>query len=100
MFGSFLCLSILYVYEMIFVVVPCYSCYVCNLAPIHIVTLSCHLITHIFLGTPHFAKLYKKSSHISLSVNYVLFIPCISLRGAPCTNLENKTLLCLIVEKL
>jgi hypothetical protein len=26
--------------------------------------------------------------------------PCISLGEAPCTNLENKTLLCLIVEKL
>jgi hypothetical protein len=29
-----------------------------------------------------------------------LFIPCISLGGAPCTKLENKTLLCLIIEKL
>jgi hypothetical protein len=40
------------------------------------------------------------SSHISLSVNCVLYIPCISLGGAPCIKLENKTLLCLIVEKL
>jgi hypothetical protein len=85
---------------MIFVVVPCYSCCVCNLVPIHIVILSCHLITHIFLGTPHFAKLYNNRSHISFSVNYVLFIPCTSLGGAHCTTLENKTLLCLIVEKL
>jgi hypothetical protein len=85
---------------MIFMVVLCYSCYVCNLLLIHIVTLSCHLITHIFLGTPHVAKLFKKSSHISLSVNCVLFIPCLSLGGATCTNLENKTLLCLIIEKL
>jgi hypothetical protein len=30
----------------------------------------------------------------------VLFNPCIPLGGAPCKNLENKTLLCLIVEKL
>jgi hypothetical protein len=92
----------IFVYDdvMIFVVVPCYLCYVCNFAPIHIVTLSCHLITHIVLGTPRFAKLYKKSSHISLSVNRVLFIPCISLGGAHCINFENKTLLSLIVAKL
>jgi hypothetical protein len=96
MCGCLLCLSIFYVNEMIFVVVPRYSCHVCNLVPILIVKLSCHLITHILLGTPHFAKLYKRD----LSVNCVLFIPCISLGGAPCTKLENKTLLCLIVEKL
>jgi hypothetical protein len=30
----------------------------------------------------------------------VLFIECISLGGAPSTKLENKTLLCIIVEKL
>jgi hypothetical protein len=46
-----------------------------------------------------FYKIVQKSSHISLSVNCVLFIPCISLGGAPCTKLENKTLLCLIVKK-
>jgi hypothetical protein len=34
-----------------------------------------------------------------LSVNLVLVNPCIPLGGAPCTNLENKTLLCLIVKK-
>jgi hypothetical protein len=84
---------------MIFMVVLCYSCYVCNSIPIHIVTLSCYLITHISLGTSRFTKLYKKSSHIYLSVNHVLFISCISLGGVSCTNLENKALLCLIVKK-
>jgi hypothetical protein len=63
---------------MILVVVPCYLCYVCTLC-LFILFLSCLLVTHIFLCTPHFAKLYKKSSHISLGVNCVLFIPCISL---------------------
>jgi hypothetical protein len=52
-------LSILYDYEMLLYVVPCYTCYVCNLVPIHFITLFCHLITHIFLGTPRFTKLYK-----------------------------------------
>jgi hypothetical protein len=54
-----------------------------------------HLVRH-----PTFCKIVEKSSHISLSVNCVLFIPSISLGGAPRTKLENKTLLCLIVEKL
>jgi hypothetical protein len=30
----------------------------------------------------------------------VIVNPCITLRRAPYTNLENKTLLCLIIEKL
>jgi hypothetical protein len=85
---------------MIFVVGSHYSCHVCNLVPILIVILSCHLITHILLGTPRFAKIVQMSYHISLSVNCALFIPCISLGEAPCTKLENKTLLYLIVEKL
>jgi hypothetical protein len=33
-------------------------------------------------------------------VNVVIVNPCISLGRAPCTNLENKTQLCLIIEKL
>jgi hypothetical protein len=37
---------------------------------------------------------------MTLSVNVVIVNPCISLGGAPCTNLENKNLLCLIAEKL
>jgi hypothetical protein len=35
-----------------------------------------------------------------LSVIFVIINPCIYLGGAPCINLENKTLLYLIVEKL
>jgi hypothetical protein len=35
-----------------------------------------------------------------LSVISAIINTCISLGGASCTNLENKTLLCLIVEKL
>jgi hypothetical protein len=35
-----------------------------------------------------------------LSVIFVIINPCIYLRGAPCINLENKTILCLIAEKL
>jgi hypothetical protein len=66
MCGCLLCLSTLYVDEMIFVVVPRYSCHVCNLVPILIVTLSCHLITHILLDTPHFAKLYKRALTVLL----------------------------------
>jgi hypothetical protein len=34
-----------------------------------------------------------------LSVKFVHIDPCIPLGGAPCTNLENKTLLCLSIEK-
>jgi hypothetical protein len=36
---------------------------------------------------------------MSLSVIFVIINPCIYLVGAPCTNLENKILLCLIVKK-
>jgi hypothetical protein len=34
-----------------------------------------------------------------LSVIFANINPCIYLGGAPCTNFENKTLLCLIVKK-
>jgi hypothetical protein len=34
------------------------------------------------------------------SVIFAIINPCIYLEGAPSTNLENKTLLCFIVEKL
>jgi hypothetical protein len=46
-----------------------------------------------------FCKIVQLSSHMTLSVNVAIFNPCISLGGALCINLENKTLLCLIVEK-
>jgi hypothetical protein len=44
--------------------------------------------------------LVELSSHMPLSVIFVIINQCIYLGGAPCINLENKTLLCLIVEKL
>jgi hypothetical protein len=49
---------------------------------------------------PTFCKTIQLSSHMLLSVIFVLVNPCISLGVAPYTNLENKTLLCLFVEKL
>jgi hypothetical protein len=36
------------------------SCW-CNLVSIHIVSLSYYLITLVLLGTPRFAKLYKRA---------------------------------------
>jgi hypothetical protein len=87
--------------EMLFVDVPRYSCY---LDVILCLFINCYtILSHdytLLLGTPRFAKLYKLSSHMPISVNFVIINPCISLGGAPCTNLENKTLLCLNVEKL
>jgi hypothetical protein len=81
------------------VVVPCYSCDVCNLVPIHYCyTILPHGYTHLFKH-PTFCKIVHLSSHILLSVNLVLINSCIPLGGALCTNLENKTLLCLIDEK-
>jgi hypothetical protein len=62
-------------------------------------TLSCHMITLFCLGTPTFCKTIQLSSHMLLSVNVVIFNPCVPLGGDPCTNLEHKTLLILIVEK-
>jgi hypothetical protein len=57
------------------------------------------MITPILLGTPRFAKLYNLA-HMLLSVIFAIINPCTDLGGAPCTNLENKTLSYLIVEKL
>jgi hypothetical protein len=44
-------------------------------------TMSCHLITPILLGTPCFVKLYKRA-HISLSVNFVLIQPMHIFKGS------------------
>jgi hypothetical protein len=49
---------------------------------------------------PTFYKIVQLSSHMSPSVIFAIINPCKYFGGAPCTNLENKTLLCLIVEKL
>jgi hypothetical protein len=53
-----------------------------------------------FVRNLTFCKIVQKCSHKLHSVNFVLIQPIHIFRGAPCTNLENKTLLCLIVEKL
>jgi hypothetical protein len=94
-------LSILYVYEMKCVVVPLYPCYIdvilCIFTICH--TILSHDYTHPFRH-PTFCKIVKLSSHKPLSVIFAIINPCIYLGGAPCTNLENRTLLCLIVEKL
>jgi hypothetical protein len=62
-------------------------------------TIMSHDYTHSFRH-PTFCKIVQLSSHIPLSVIFTIINPCIYLGGAPCTNLKNKTLLCLIAEKL
>jgi hypothetical protein len=97
----FVYLSISYVYEMECVVVSLYPCYIdiilCIFTIYH--TILSHDYTHPF-RYPTFYKIVQLSSHMPLSVIFVIINLCIYLGGAPCTNLENKTLLCLIVEKL
>jgi hypothetical protein len=94
-------LSILYVYEMKCVIVPLYPCHInvilCIFTICH--TILSHDYTQLFRH-PTFCKNVQLSSHMTLSVNFVIINPCISLGGAHCTNLENKALSCLIVEKL
>jgi hypothetical protein len=82
------------------VVVPCYSCDVCNLVPIHYCYTT---LSHDYIDSfrhPTFYKIVHLSSHMLLSVKLVLINLCIPLGGAHYTNLKNKTLLCLIVKKL
>jgi hypothetical protein len=84
-----------------YVVVPLYPC--CIDIIFYIFTI-CHTIlshdyTHSFRH-PTFCKIVQLSSHMSLSVIFAIINSCIYLGRAPCTNLKNKTLLCLIVEKL
>jgi hypothetical protein len=97
----FVYLSISYVYEMKCVVVSLYPCYIdiilCIFTIYH--TILSHDYTHPFRH-PTFYKIVQLSSHMPLSVTFVIINLCIYLGGAPCTNLENKTLLCLIIEKL
>jgi hypothetical protein len=88
------------VYEMKCVVTPLYLCYIDVILCIFTI---CHTIlsrdyTHSFRH-PTFCKFVQLSSHIPLSVIFAIINPCIYLGGAPCTNLENKIILCLIVEK-
>jgi hypothetical protein len=94
-------LSISYVYEMKCVVVPLYPCYINESLCLFIIchTILSHDYTHPFRH-PTFCKIVQLSSHMPLSVIFAIINPCIYLGGAPCTNLENETLLCFIVEKL
>jgi hypothetical protein len=96
----FVYLSILYVYELKCVIAPLYPCYIdvilCRFTISYII-LS-HDYTHPFMHLT-FYKIVQLSSHMPLSVTFAIINSCIYLGGAPCTNLENKTLLCLIVEK-
>jgi hypothetical protein len=62
-------------------------------------TILSHDYSHSFRH-PMFCKIVHLSSHMPLSVIFAIINPCIYLGGAPCTNLKNKTLLCLIIEKL
>jgi hypothetical protein len=97
----FVYLSISYIYEMKCVVVPLYPCYIdvilCIFTIYH--TILSHDYTHSFRH-PTFYKIVQLSSHMPFSVTFSIINACIYLGGALCTNLENKTLLCLIIEKL
>jgi hypothetical protein len=97
----FVYLSILYIYEMKCVVVPLYRSYIEVILCIFTIcyTILSHDYTHPFRH-PTFYKIVQLSSHMPLSVTFAIINPCIYLGGAPCTNLENKTLLCFIIEKL
>jgi hypothetical protein len=81
--------------------VPLYSCCIdvilCIFTIYH--TILSHDYTHSFRH-PMFCKIVHLSSHMPLSVIFTIINTYIYLGGAPCTNLENKTLLYLIVEKL
>jgi hypothetical protein len=88
------------VYKMKCVVVPLYPCYIGRILYKFTIyhTILSHGYTHPF-SHPTFCKIVQLSSHMPLSVIFAFINPCIYL-GGPCTKLENKTLLCLIVEKL
>jgi hypothetical protein len=97
----FVYLSISYVYEMKCVVVPLHPCYIDVILCIFTI---CHtILSHDYTNPfrhPTFCKIVQMNSHMPLSVIFAIINPCIYLGGAPSTHLENKTLLCLIVEKL
>jgi hypothetical protein len=97
----FVYLYISYVYEMKCVVVPLYLCYIDVILCISTIchTILSHDYTHPFRHLT-FCKIIQLSSHMPLSVTFAIINLCIYLGGAPCTNLENKTLLCIIIEKL
>jgi hypothetical protein len=106
-YGIYLCLdayyvylSILNAYEMKCVVVPWYPCYIFVILCIFTI---CHtILSHDYtqlLRLPKFCKIIQLSSHMPLSLNFMIINSCISLGRAPCTNFKNKSLSCLIVEK-
>jgi hypothetical protein len=84
-----------------YVVVPLYACCIdvilCIFTICH--TILSYYFTHHFRH-PTFYKIVQLSSHMPLSVTFAIINPCIYLEGAHYINLKNKTLLCLIVEKL
>jgi hypothetical protein len=90
-----------YVYETKCVGVPLYPCYIdvilCIFTICH--TILSHDYTHSF-SHPTFCKIVQLSSQMPLSVIFAIINPCIYLWGPPCIDLENKTLLRLIIEKL
>jgi hypothetical protein len=81
------------------VVVPLYQCCIdvilCIFTICH--TILPHDYTHSFRH-PTICKIVQLSSHMLLSVIFTIINLCIYLGGAPCTNLENKTLLCSIIN--
>jgi hypothetical protein len=93
-------LSMLCVYEMKYVIVHLYPCCIDVIFCIFTIcyTILSHDYTHSFRHSM-FCKIIQLSSHMPLSVIFAIINPCIYLGGAPYTNLENKTLLCLIVKK-
>jgi hypothetical protein len=84
-----------------YVVVPLYPCCIdvilCIFTFCH--TILSHDYTHS-VRHPTFYKIVHLSSNMPLSVIFIIINSCIYLEGAPYINLENKTLLCLIIEEL
>jgi hypothetical protein len=93
-------LSMLCVYEMKYMIVHLYPCCIDVIFCIFTIcyAILSHDYTHSFRHSM-FCKIAHLSSHMPLSVIFAIINPCIYLGGAPYINLENKTLLCLIVKK-
>jgi hypothetical protein len=77
--------------------------YLCCINIILCIFTICHTIlsqdyTHSFRH-PTFYKIIQLSSHMLFSVIFAIINPCKYLGGAPCINLENKTLSYLIIKK-
>jgi hypothetical protein len=87
------CLSMQYIYEMECVIVPLYPC---SINVILCIFTICHtILSHDYIHSfrhPTFYKIVQLSSHMLLRVILAIINPCTYLGGAPCTNLESKTL--------